>query len=94
METGEQGERPAQRGHGVSLANHLFNAHVRIGEACPRSFLKRMAGQGMRAEAAVEHEFYLARQENGVYVPTDNSLCYSSVGLDEQAGVQTRSWGC
>ncbi len=60
-------------------------------EACPRSFLKRMvaqlATQGMRAEAAIEHEFYLARRVNGVYVPADYSLCYSSIGLDEQAGV-------
>ncbi|HEY3992119.1 MAG TPA: glutamine synthetase, partial [Ktedonobacteraceae bacterium] len=60
-------------------------------EACPRSFLKRMVAllnaQGMRAEAAVEHEFYLARQENGAYVPADHSLCYSSIGLDEQADV-------
>jgi glutamine synthetase len=60
-------------------------------EACPRSFLKRMcaelANEGMRAEAAVEHEFYLAREEGGQYVPADYSLCYSSIGLDEQAGV-------
>lgn len=60
-------------------------------EACPRTFLKRMvarlADQGMRAEAAVEHEFYLAREENGNYVPADHSLCYSSIGLDEQAEV-------
>jgi len=60
-------------------------------EACPRSFLKRMskqlAEQGMRAEAAVEHEFYLARAEQGGYVPADHSLCYSSIGLDEQAEV-------
>ncbi|MBV9230960.1 MAG: glutamine synthetase, partial [Chloroflexi bacterium] len=60
-------------------------------EACPRSFLKRMiatlAAQGMRAEAAVEHEFYFAREEMGKYVPADHSLCYSSVGLDEQAEV-------
>lgn len=60
-------------------------------QACPRTFLKRMIarlnGQGIRAEAAVEHEFYLARQENGVYVPADRSLCYSSIGLDEQADV-------
>ena len=41
----------------------------------------------MRAEAAVEHEFYLAREENGQYVPADASLCYSSIGLDEQAEV-------
>ncbi|GAC1656511.1 MAG: glutamine synthetase family protein [Ktedonobacteraceae bacterium] len=60
-------------------------------EACPRSFLKRMiarlAEQGMRAEAAVEHEFYLARQEGSTYMPADNSLCYSSRGLDDQAEV-------
>jgi glutamine synthetase len=41
----------------------------------------------MRAEAAVEHEFYLAREEAGRYVPADHSLCYSSIGLDEQANV-------
>ncbi|HCI82695.1 MAG TPA: glutamine synthetase [Ktedonobacter sp.] len=60
-------------------------------EACPRTFLKRMiarlAERGMRAEAAVEHEFYLTRKELGTYVPADNSLCYSSIGLDEQADV-------
>lgn len=60
-------------------------------EACPRTFLKRMiarlAEQGMRAEAAVEHEFYLAREEDGKYVPADTSLCYSSRGLDDEAEV-------
>lgn len=60
-------------------------------EACPRTFLKRMitrlVDQKIRAEAAVEHEFYLARQEGGKYVPADRSLCYSSIGLDEQAEV-------
>jgi len=60
-------------------------------EACPRTFLKRMvarlAEQGMRAEAAVEHEFYLARKNGDKYVPADDSLCYSSRGLDDQAEV-------
>ncbi|MGH2481586.1 MAG: glutamine synthetase family protein, partial [Ktedonobacteraceae bacterium] len=60
-------------------------------EACPRSFLKRMsaqlAEQGMRAEAALEHEFYLARLVDGAYVPADHSLTYSSIGLDDQAEV-------
>lgn len=60
-------------------------------EACPRSFLKRMiaqlAGEGMKAEASVEHEFYLAREAQGRYVPADYSLCYSSIGLDDQAEV-------
>jgi len=60
-------------------------------EACPRTFLKRMiarlANLGMRAEVGFEHEFYLAREENGRYMPADRSLCYSSIGLDEQAEV-------
>src|SRR2546430_2918041 len=60
-------------------------------EPCPRTFLKRMvarlAEQGMRAEVAVEHEFYLAREEGDKYVPADDSLCYSSRGLDDQAEV-------
>jgi glutamine synthetase len=60
-------------------------------DACPRTFLKRMiarlAEHGMRAEVAIEHEFYLAREVSGAYVPADRSLCYSSVGLDDQADV-------
>lgn len=60
-------------------------------EADPRYFLKRMiarmADAGMRPEAAVEHEFYLAREEGGKYIPADNSLCYSSIGLDDEAEV-------
>src|SRR6266487_4738244 len=60
-------------------------------QACPRTFLKRMvtrlAEHGMRAETVIEHEFYLAREEQGRYIPADQSLCYSSIGLDEQAEV-------
>ncbi|MGB8344879.1 MAG: glutamine synthetase family protein [Ktedonobacteraceae bacterium] len=60
-------------------------------EACPRAFLKRMVArlseQGMRAESAVEHEFYLARREGNGYVAADDSLCYSSRGLDDEAEV-------
>jgi glutamine synthetase len=59
--------------------------------ACPRSFLKlmiaRLASDHMAAEATLEHEFYLAREELGEFVPADRSLCYSSIGLDEQAKV-------
>src|SRR5713226_3240458 len=60
-------------------------------EACPRTFLKRMiarlAEHSMRAEAAIEHEFYLARDTGGAYVPADHALCYSSIGLDDEAEV-------
>jgi glutamine synthetase len=55
-------------------------------EACPRSFLRRTldraAAAGIRAEAAFEHEFYLARLEDGVAVPLDRSLCFSTAGMD------------
>jgi glutamine synthetase len=68
-------------------------------EACPRSFLKRMvarlAEEGMRAEAAVEHEFYLIRQtfdssQEGKpvsYCPADTSRLFSTTGLNEHARV-------
>src|SRR5437763_7214248 len=60
-------------------------------EPDPRGFLQRMISRlaqiGMRLEAAVEHEFYFAREVMGKYVPADASLCYSTNGLDEQAEV-------
>src|SRR5438128_3281044 len=49
--------------------------------------IDRLAEKGMRAETAVEHEFYLAREEGDTYVPADNSLCYSSIGFDDEAEV-------
>ena len=77
--------------HAGSMMCDMLRLDGEPWEACPRSFLKRMvaqlARQGMRAETAIEHEFYLAKQENGVYVPADNSLCYSSIGLNDQAEV-------
>jgi glutamine synthetase len=61
-------------------------------ELCPRAFLHAMidrAGQhGLRIEAAFEYEFYLARQiDDGRYVPADDSLCFSSDGMDRQGAV-------
>jgi glutamine synthetase len=74
-----------------SMMSDMILLNGQAWEACPRTFLKRMvarlAEQGMRAEAAVEHEFYLAREVNGQYVPADHSLCYSSIGLDDEAEV-------
>jgi glutamine synthetase len=59
--------------------------------ACPRSFLKAMiarAGEhGIRIEAAFEVEFFLAREEDGEYIPFDRSPVYSSIGLDLAADV-------
>src|SRR5437867_4080251 len=55
-----------------SMMSDMIRLDGKPWEACPRTFLKRMivrlAEQGMRAEAAVEHEFYLARQEGDKFV--------------------------
>jgi glutamine synthetase len=75
----------------ASMLCDMLRLDGRPWEACPRTFLKRMiarlAAEGMDAEAAVEHEFYLAREALGQFLPADRSLCYSSIGLDEQAKV-------
>src|SRR5689334_13629749 len=59
--------------------------------ACPRTFLKRMiaaaAHMGITAQAAIEHEFYLARETPEGYVPFDHSLCYSSIGFQSSAQI-------
>src|SRR5919108_4710464 len=59
--------------------------------ACPRSFLKRMVAAaaqiGIVMQAAVEHEFYLARDTPAGYEPFDRSLCYSSIGFDASARI-------
>jgi glutamine synthetase len=61
-------------------------------DLCPRAFLHQMidrAGRhGLRVEAAFEYEFYLARQiDDGRFVPADDSLCFSSDGMDRQGTV-------
>jgi glutamine synthetase len=61
-------------------------------DLCPRTFLRQMidrAGRhGLRVQAAFEYEFYLARQiDDGRFVPADDSLCFSSDGMDRQSTV-------
>ncbi|MGH8990954.1 MAG: glutamine synthetase family protein [Acidimicrobiia bacterium] len=58
----------------------------------PRHFLRRMAAQlgqeGLELRAAVENEFALARPVGGGgYVPIDESLCFSTVGMGAAAEV-------
>jgi len=59
--------------------------------ACPRSYLKEMVaraeGLGLSIEATFENEFYLAREQDGVYVPFDQAPVYSAIGLDLSAAV-------
>jgi glutamine synthetase len=61
-------------------------------DICPRAFLRDMinrAGRhGLRVEAAFEYEFYLARQiDDGRFLPADDSLCFSSDGMDRAGSV-------
>ncbi len=53
--------------------------------ACPRDFLKRMLSKaetmGMKFQVAMEPEWYLTKQEGNEFVPCDESLCHSSVGM-------------
>src|SRR6266851_4624798 len=70
----------------------MYTLAGRPWELCPRTFLSqiidRVAEQGLRVEAAFEYEFYLARQiDDGRYVPADDSLCFSSDGMDRAGAV-------
>src|SRR6478672_4420527 len=59
--------------------------------ACPRSFLKRMirraASEGLLVKAAFEPEWSLAVRVDDRYVPFDESLCFSTVGMQTAAVV-------
>ncbi len=54
-------------------------------EACPRGFLKRMLDKaeamGLTFQVAMEPEWYLTRKEGDDFVPCDESLDNSSVGM-------------
>src|SRR5207244_5911902 len=58
---------------------------------CPRAFLKRMVARaaeaGLSPRAAFEYEFYLARKTEAGYEPADDSLCFSSDGMDRAGTV-------
>ena len=78
--------------HSGMLLCDLYAQDHQPWAACPRSFLKRMiaeaAREGIAAQAAFEHEFYLARAlPEGGYEPYDRSLCYSSAGFDSTAPI-------
>ena len=54
-------------------------------EADPRAFLKRMTAalgeRGMVMRCAVENEFSLATRIDDGFVPIDDSLCFSTIGM-------------
>ncbi|MDT4928179.1 MAG: glutamine synthetase [Pseudonocardiales bacterium] len=60
--------------------------------ACPRSYLKRVveraANVGISVQATFENEYYLAREQDGRYVPFDvlgHAPVYSAIGHDLNA---------
>ncbi|MEP7026622.1 MAG: glutamine synthetase family protein, partial [Actinomycetota bacterium] len=64
--------------------------------ACPRSYLKdmiaRAAAAGITVQAAIENEYYLAREEDGQFVPVDtpgHAPVYSAIGHDLADQVMT-----
>jgi glutamine synthetase len=75
---------------GMMLCDMLAQDH-QPWTACPRSFLKRTLAaaeqMGIAMRAAVEHEFYLARETPSGYEPLDRSLCYSTIGFDSSAAI-------
>lgn len=76
--------------HSAAMSCDMLRGDRTAWGACPRGFLKRMreraAARGLRLEAAFETEFSLAQQdEQGRFVPFDDTLCFSSIGMT-QAG--------
>src|SRR5713226_8610055 len=72
------------------ICDQLDHNHLNWG-ACPRSFLKEIVARaelmGLQVEATFENEFYLAREQDGAYIPFDQAPVYSSIGLDLAAQV-------
>jgi glutamine synthetase len=76
---------PYSPGNARMIAD-MFTLHRQPWENCPRYFLKRMIqraeGLGLRMKAAFESEFSLAIETDDGYEPFDNSLCFSTIGMD------------
>jgi glutamine synthetase len=73
----------------ASMMSDLFTLDREPWAACPRQFLWRVidaaAKRHVRAEAAFEVEFFLARETETGFSPYDDSLCFSSLGMDSTA---------
>jgi glutamine synthetase len=66
--------------------------------ACPRSYLKatvaRAAEQGITVQATFENEYYLAREQDGRFVPFDvpgHAPVYSPIGHDLSAAIMVET---
>jgi glutamine synthetase len=81
---------PWTPGSASLICDQLDHTHKNWG-SCPRCYLKDMVARaeqmGIKVEATFENEFYLAREQDGSYVPFDQAPVYSSIGLDLSAQV-------
>jgi glutamine synthetase len=72
-----------------SMMSDLVQLDRKPWPACPRLFLRRMteaaARRRVRVESAFEIEFFLARETETGYARLDDSLCFSTVGMDSAA---------
>jgi glutamine synthetase len=73
----------------ASMMSDLLTLDRTPWDACPRYFLRRVidkaAKSKIRAEAAFEIEFFLARETEAGFAPYDDSLCFSAKGMDSTA---------
>ena len=78
--------------HSAAMMANMVTLDRKPWGACPRRFLERMIERaqqaGVAVEAAFEPEWTLAmRQEDGSYVPVDQSLCFSTIGWESSVDV-------
>lgn len=75
----------------AAMLTDLVGLDGRPDAAGPRAFLRRMADRlgehGLILRCAVENEFSLARRHGDDFVPIDESLCFSTVGMAAGADV-------
>ena len=68
------------------MISDMYTLQQQPWENCPRYFLKRMIQRandlGLRMKAAFESEFSLAIETDNGYEPFDDSLCFSTIGMD------------
>ena len=76
---------PYSPGNARMIAD-MFTLQRQPWENCPRFFLKRMIQRandlGLRMKAAFESEFSLAVETDDGFEPFDDSLCFSTIGMD------------
>jgi len=75
----------------AAMVSDLLTLDGKPWGACPRHFLKRMAARavefGIQVQASMENEFILCKDVGGHLAPADNALCFTTIGMQESAGV-------